>query len=192
MKLRAPEILLLLYWFLPIGGEATGRIVLDQVRAMRMSRLAEKKLAIDIDNDSNEALKDFFRAFRLDPTNAAAYTYLELLAPELGWFDQGIQAIRYKIDNDNFEFSTNAVDQLITQQIQIHEIKESIANGQLIQGDERGDATYMIGGLTQAQRPICIKCSSPSRSVFNIIAIYEIDRELWNDNFTPRISNNHV
>jgi hypothetical protein len=191
MKLRTPETLLLIYLFL-VGDIAIGRILLDQVRSIRMTRQAEKKLAADLDNDSNEALKDFFRAFRLDPSNAAAYTYLELIAPELGWFDQGIQAIRYKVDNDNFELSTNAVDQLITQQIQIHEIKESVAHGQLVKGNERGRSSYTIGGLTLAQRPICIKCSSADRSVFKIIAIYEIDRELWNDNFTPRINSNHA
>jgi hypothetical protein len=191
MKLRSVETLLLIYLFF-VGGADVGRMLLDQVRAIRITRQTEKKLVVDLENDHNESLKDLFRAFLIDPNNAAAYTYLELIAPELGWFDQGIQAIRYKIDNDNFEFSTNAVDQLITQQIQLYEIKESIANGQLIKGDEGENNSYMICGLTQAQRAICLKCRSPERPVFNIIAMYELDRELWNDNFTPRINNNHA
>jgi hypothetical protein len=191
MKLRPPEILLLLYLFLPVKHVVVGRILLDQVNAIRTTRRAEQQLVIDLENGSNEALKDLFRAFLVQPDNAAAYTYLELIAPELGWFDKNIQAIRYKIDNDNFEFSTHAVDQLITQQIQINEIKESVANGQLIKGDERRKPSYMICGLTQAQRALCLRCSSSDRSVFNIISIYEIDSELWNDNFTPRINSNN-
>jgi hypothetical protein len=178
--------------FLPIGDEAVARMLVDQIRAIHVTRQAEKRLTNNTEEPNNESLKDLFRAYSLHPENAAAYTYLELLVPELGWFDQNIQAIRYKVDNDNFEFSTNAVDQMITEQIQIHEIKESIANGQLVVGEERVDRRYMIFGLTQAQRALCIKCSFPDRSVFNIIAIHEIDRELWNDNFTPRINSHDV
>lgn len=192
MKRRTPEILLLLYMFLPIGDEAVARMLVDQIRAIHVTRQAEKRLINNPEEASNESLKDFFRAYLLHPENAAVYTYLELLVPELGWFDQNIQAIRYKVDNDNFEFSTNAVDQLIAGQTQIYEIKESIANGQLVAGEERENRSYMILGLTQAQKALCIKCSSPDRPVFNIIAIYEIDRELWNDNFTPRINSHNV
>jgi hypothetical protein len=191
MNSKTPEILLLGYLFLPIGHPGVAAILLNQIKSINLSRIAERKLAIDPERDSNESLQDFFRAFMLNPTNAAVYTYLELITPELGWFDQNIQRIRHKVDNDNFEFSSHAVDQLIAKRIQISEIRESIANGQLIKSDDKQNSKYMSCGLTQAHRAICLNCSSPNRPVFNIIAVQEIDPELWDDNFTPRINSNN-
>jgi len=44
-----------------------------------------------------------------------------------------IEEIRRKVASDEFEFSKHAVDQSILRQIRIHEIKEVIANSQVIE-----------------------------------------------------------
>jgi anti-sigma28 factor (negative regulator of flagellin synthesis) len=44
-----------------------------------------------------------------------------------------IEEIQYKIANNQFELSKHAVDQSISRQIRLQEIREAIANGQIIE-----------------------------------------------------------
>lgn len=44
-----------------------------------------------------------------------------------------IEEIRQKVADEKFEFSKHAVDQSILRQVQVQEIKEVIANGQVIE-----------------------------------------------------------
>jgi hypothetical protein len=101
-----------------------------------------------------------------------------------------IEEIRNKIANDEFEFSKHAVDQLILRGIQVGEIKEVVANGQVIEDypDDKYGASCLIGGLTTINRPIHVQCSYPSRPLIKIITVYQPDTKRWNDDFTQRRS----
>lgn len=99
-----------------------------------------------------------------------------------------IEAIRQKISDEQFEFSKHAVDQSILRQVQVQEVREAIANGQVIEDypNDKYGPSCLICGLTQAQRPIHIQCSYPSRSLLKIITLYEPDSQRWNSDFTQR------
>jgi hypothetical protein len=198
MKPRIPELLLIFYIVLPIKAEVSysalvAQVLLCQIRAIRTARQAEKKLDLDLDNDTDKALREFLVSFWFDPGNAAAYAYLGLLAPHLGLFNHPVLEIRRQVASNKFEFSKHAVDQSIMHQIRANEIEEAIANGQLIEdySNDKQNSSYLIYGLTQAQRPIHVKCSYPTRPFLKIIAVYEPDPEQWDDNFTMRRSDSN-
>jgi hypothetical protein len=99
-----------------------------------------------------------------------------------------IVEIRRKLAQEQFEFSKHAVDQSILRQIRVQEIREAIANGQVIEDypEDKYGPSCLICGLTQTQRPIHIQCSYPARALIKIITLYEPDPQRWNDNFTER------
>lgn len=96
--------------------------------------------------------------------------------------------IRRKFAEEQFEFSKHAVDQSILRQIRVQEINEAIVNGQVIEDypEDKYGPSCLICGLTQAQRPIHVQCSYPSRSLIKIITVYEPNFQQWNDDFTQR------
>ena len=96
--------------------------------------------------------------------------------------------IRRKFAEEQFEFSKHAVDQSILRQIRVQEIREAIANGRVIEDypEDKYGPSCLICGLTQAQRPVHVQCSYPSRSLIKIITVYEPDPQRWNDDFTQR------
>jgi Domain of unknown function (DUF4258) len=102
-----------------------------------------------------------------------------------------IEEIRQKISNEQFEFSKHAVDQSILRQVKVQEIREAIANGQVIEDypNDKYGPSCLISGLTQNQRPIHIQCSYPDRPLIKIITLYEPDPRRWNDDFTQRRNN---
>ena len=94
MKPNVPELLLVLYIFLPFNnGALIASVLLGQIQSIHTARRAEKKLNLDLDldldleNDTDEVLKDFLVALWFNPTNATAYAYLGLLRPHLGVFN---------------------------------------------------------------------------------------------------------
>jgi hypothetical protein len=99
-----------------------------------------------------------------------------------------ILEIRRKVAENQFEFSKHAVDQSLLRQIRVEEIKEAIANGQVIEyyPDDKYGASCLIFGWTQTQRPIHIQCSYPSRPLIKIITLYEPNPKRWNNDFTQR------
>ncbi|MBD2529224.1 DUF4258 domain-containing protein [Nostoc flagelliforme FACHB-838] len=99
-----------------------------------------------------------------------------------------IKEIRQKVADEKFEFSKHAVDQSILRQVQVQEIREVIANGQVIEDypNDKYGPSCLISGLTQAQRPIHVQCSYPSRPLVKIITLYQPDPQKWNENFTQR------
>ncbi|MEH2292967.1 MAG: DUF4258 domain-containing protein [Nostoc sp.] len=99
--------------------------------------------------------------------------------------------IRRKIADDQFEFSKHALDQSILRGIHLQEIKEAIASGKVIEDypDDKYGSSCLISGLTQANRPLHVQCSYPSRSLIKIITLYEPNSNLWNNDFTRRRSN---
>ena len=103
-------------------------------------------------------------------------------------FTSEFEAICHKIAEDKFEFSKHAVDQSILRRIRVHEIKEAIANGQLVEDypQDKYGPSCLISGKTQLERTIHIQCSYPSRALIKIITVYEPNPELWNKDFTVR------
>ncbi|MBW4654279.1 MAG: DUF4258 domain-containing protein [Kaiparowitsia implicata GSE-PSE-MK54-09C] len=103
-----------------------------------------------------------------------------------------ITEIRRKFAEDQFEFSKHAVDQSILRHIRVQEIREVIANGQIIENypQDKYGPSCLIFGLTEAKRPIHIQCSYPTRSLIKIITLYEPDLNKWNDNLTQRRPSN--
>ncbi len=103
-----------------------------------------------------------------------------------------LEEIRRQIASNQFEFSKHAVDQSIWRSIQVQELKEAIATGQLIEDypDDKYGPSCLISGSTQANRPIHVQCSYPSRPLIKIITIYEPDLKRWSNGLTTRRSSN--
>jgi hypothetical protein len=99
-----------------------------------------------------------------------------------------IEEIRKKFSNEQFELSKHALDQSILRRIQVQEVRDAIASGQVIEDypDDRYGSSCLISGLTQDQRPIHVHCSYPSRPIIKIVTLYEPDPPRWNANFTQR------
>jgi hypothetical protein len=99
-----------------------------------------------------------------------------------------IKEIRQKVADEQFEFSKHAVDQSILRQVQVQEIREIIANGQVIEDypNDKYGPSCLISGLTQTRRPIHVQCSYPSRSLVRIITLYQPDPQKWDEDFTQR------
>lgn len=89
-----------------------------------------------------------------------------------------IEEIRAKIRAGQFEFSKHAVDQSILRGISVQELREAIANGEIIEDypEDKYGPSCLILGFTQAGRPLHIQCSYPSR-----ITLYEPDPARWID-----------
>lgn len=100
-----------------------------------------------------------------------------------------IDAIRAKVRSDDFEYSQHAVDQVTSRRIAVHELREAIVNGEVIEdypNDKYGPSCLVLG-FTTAGRPIHIQCSHPSRPLIKIITVYQPDPDEW-DNFKLRRS----
>jgi hypothetical protein len=187
MRPRIPELLLIFYFILPIKNALVAQILLCQIKAIHITRQAEKRLSLN--NDIDEVLKEFLLSFWFHSGDASACAYIGLIAPYLGLFNHPVMEIRLKVASNKFEFSKHAVDQSIMYQIGVNEIEDVIASGQLIEDycNDKQNLSYLISGLTKAQRPIHVKCSYPTRHFIKIIAVYKPDSERWIDNFTTRI-----
>ncbi|MEM9905496.1 MAG: DUF4258 domain-containing protein [Cyanobacteria bacterium P01_D01_bin.44] len=96
--------------------------------------------------------------------------------------------IRQKIADNQFELSKHALDQSILRRVRIQEIRESIAQGQVIEDypEDKYGPSCLICGFTQANRPLHIQCSYPSRPLIKVVTVYEPAPSLWNNDFTER------
>jgi hypothetical protein len=103
-----------------------------------------------------------------------------------------IEDIQDKIANNQFELSKHAVDQSISRQIRLQEIRKAIFNGQIIEDypDDKYAPSCLICGLTKAGKTIHIQTSYPSRPLVKIITVYEPDPQKWNNDYTIRRNNN--
>jgi hypothetical protein len=92
-----------------------------------------------------------------------------------------IEEIREKIAWGQFEFSKHAVDRSITRHITLLEVREAIANGEILEDypNDKYGPSCLILGYTRVGRPLHIQCSYPSRPILKIITLYEPDPELW-------------
>ena len=94
-----------------------------------------------------------------------------------------IEEIRAKVQTGQFEFSEHAVDQSILRRISVQELREAIANGEVIEDypEDKYAPSCLVLGFTQAGRPLHIQCSYPSRPLVKIITLYEPDQDKWID-----------
>ena len=94
-----------------------------------------------------------------------------------------IEEIRAKIAAGRFEFSKHAVDQSLIRRISVQELREAIANGEIIEDypQDKVGPSLLILGFTEEGRPLHIQCSYPSRPLVKIITLYQPDRSLWID-----------
>ncbi|MGE0827401.1 MAG: DUF4258 domain-containing protein [Candidatus Binatia bacterium] len=94
-----------------------------------------------------------------------------------------IGEIRKKIEADRFEFSKHAVDQSIIRRISVQEVREGVANAEVIEDypEDKYGPSCLIFGRTIAGRPLHVQCSYPSRPLIKIITLYEPDPARWID-----------
>ena len=92
-----------------------------------------------------------------------------------------IAGIRDKVSRGLFELSEHAVDASILRRISVQELREAVANGEIIEDypDDKYGPSCLLLGFTRAHRPLHVQCSYPSRSLVKIITLYEPDPELW-------------
>jgi len=95
-----------------------------------------------------------------------------------------IDEIRQKVAANQFEFSKHAADQSILRRISIDELREAVAEGEIIEdypADKYGPSC-LIFGMTQESRPLHVQCSYPVRPLLKITTVYEPDEDLWINN----------
>ena len=94
-----------------------------------------------------------------------------------------IEQIRAKIRARQFELSKHAVDQSILRRVSVRELREAIANGEVIEDypDDKYGPSCLILGFTRAGRPLHVQCSYPSRPLVKVITLYEPDLTRWID-----------
>jgi hypothetical protein len=94
-----------------------------------------------------------------------------------------IERIRAKIASGKFEFTLHTVNQSILRRITIQDLREAIANGEVIEDypEDKYGPSCLILGFTQAGKALHIQCSYPSRPLVKIITLYEPDPAMWID-----------
>ncbi|GIW54437.1 MAG: hypothetical protein KatS3mg082_0841 [Nitrospiraceae bacterium] len=90
-----------------------------------------------------------------------------------------IDEIRQRVARGEFEFTQHAVDQSIVRRITVGELREAIANGEVIEDypDDKYGPSFLIFGRTAAGRPLHVQCSYPARPIVKIITLYEPDSD---------------
>ena len=99
-----------------------------------------------------------------------------------------INQLRSKIAAKQLEFSKHALDQSILRGITVQELREAIADGEVIEDylQDKFGPSCLVFGMTKSRRPIHIHCSYPSRKVVKIITLYQPDPEQWIDYIVRR------
>jgi len=94
-----------------------------------------------------------------------------------------LDEIRQKIETDQFEFSKHAADQTIIRRISFPEVREILANAEVIEDypEHKYGPSCLIFCRTMAARPLHIQCSYPSRPLIKVITLYEPDPARWID-----------
>ncbi len=94
-----------------------------------------------------------------------------------------IDQLRSKVAANQFEFTRHALDQSILRGITVQELREAIANGEVIEDypEDKYGPSCLLFGMTKSDRAIHIQCSYPSREIVKIITLYQPDPEQWID-----------
>jgi hypothetical protein len=92
-----------------------------------------------------------------------------------------IDEIRRKIKAGRFEFSKHAVDQSLRRRISVREMRQAIADGEMIEEypEDKYWPSYLIFGTTTDGRPLHVQCSHPARPLVKIVTLYEPDPTRW-------------
>jgi len=92
-----------------------------------------------------------------------------------------IDQIRAKIQADQFEISQHAVDNSILRHVTLQEVREALAQGEIIEDypDDKYGPSCLVLGFTRNGRPLHIQCSHPSRPLLKIITLYQPDPDKW-------------
>lgn len=92
-----------------------------------------------------------------------------------------IDEIRRRVARGDFEFSQHAVDQAIIRHISVQELREAIADGEVIEvyPEDKYGPSCLIFGMTRVGRPVHVRCSDPSRPIVKIVTVYEPDPAIW-------------
>ena len=92
-----------------------------------------------------------------------------------------IDEIRRRVARGDFEFSQHAVDQAIIRHISVRELREAVADGEVIEAypEDKYGPSCLIFGMTRGGRPVHIQCSDPSRPTVKIVTVYEPDPAIW-------------
>lgn len=100
-----------------------------------------------------------------------------------------INEIRKKLEQNQFEFSKHAVDNMIIRHNTVKEVREAIGSGELIEDypqDKYGPSCLVLG-FTSENRPLHVHCSYPTRPLVKVVTVYEPDPNEWID-FKVRIT----
>jgi hypothetical protein len=100
-----------------------------------------------------------------------------------------INEIRRKFQQNRFEFSKHAVDNMIIRRITVKEVREVIGSGEVIEDypqDKYGPSCLVLG-FTSENRPLHVQCSYPTRLLVKVVTVYEPDPNEWID-FKVRIT----
>ena len=94
-----------------------------------------------------------------------------------------LDEIRKKVAAEKFEFSRHAVDQSIIRQINVQDVREAVARGEVIEDypDDKYGPSCLIYGKTVEGRPLHVQCSYPSRPMVKVITVYKPDPARWID-----------
>ena len=94
-----------------------------------------------------------------------------------------IDELREEIAAGRFELSRHAVDQGIVRRIELRELREAVANSEVIEDypDDKYGPSCLIFGETSSGRPLHVQCSYPSRTPVRIVTLYEPAPERWID-----------
>ena len=87
------------------------------------------------------------------------------------------------VGEGQFEFSKHAVDQTILREITTEEIRQVLADSEVLENypsDKYGPSCLVLG-FTQAGRPLHIHCTHPTRDPMKILTVYEPDPLRWVD-----------
>ena len=99
-----------------------------------------------------------------------------------------IAEIRAKFAGEEFEFSRHATDQALLREITVQEIREAIRVGEIIEDypEDKYGPSCLILGYSEANRPLHIQCSHPSRQIIKVITVYEPNKADWIDHRVRR------
>lgn len=86
-----------------------------------------------------------------------------------------LEEIRKKVAQGLFEFTQHAVNQSLLHRISVLELREAIAQGEIIEDypHDKYGPSCLIMGLTQAGRPVYMQCSYPAPPLVKIITLYQ-------------------
>ena len=87
------------------------------------------------------------------------------------------------VGEGQFEFSKHAVDQTILREITTEEIRQVLADPEVLENyptDKYGPSCLVLG-FTQAGRPLHIHSTHPIRDPIKVITVYEPDPLRWVD-----------